>query len=73
MSAQERLDKIENLILITAGDVRVFNLMNFMGTHSEMQHIENLLGDMLDQVLELKKELGLTSNLSNVEEEVQHE
>ena len=63
MNSQERLDKIENLILSTAGSIR----MN-LGIHPEVQAIENLLGDILDQVLELKKELGCTSTLSIAEE-----
>jgi hypothetical protein len=68
MSAQERLDTIEDLILHTAGTVRVFNVVNFRGTHPKVKAIEDLLGDTLQEVLELKKELGLTSNLSIVEE-----
>jgi hypothetical protein len=67
MSNQDRLDKLENLIVSAGGNVKLFNLMEFGGGSIELQQIENLLGDMIAEVLALKKELGCTSTLSIVE------
>ena len=69
MSHQERLDKLENLILSVGGNVRVFNLMEFSGQSIDLQQIEDLLGDVISEVLALKKDLGCTSKLSIVEPE----
>ncbi len=68
MSSQEHLDKLENMILSAAGTSKVFNLLMFNGNSAELTQIDTLLGNMLEQVLELKKELGRTSNLSNVKD-----
>lgn len=69
MSHQERLDKLENLILSAGGNVKVFNLMQFANSSQELQQIENLLGEMIAEVLALKKDLGCTSTLSLVDRE----
>jgi hypothetical protein len=66
MEHQERLDKLENMILSAGGTAKVFNLVGFAGSSQELHQIENLLGNMLEQVLALKKELGCTSNLNIV-------
>ncbi len=71
MNHQERLDKLENLILSAGGGVKIFNLMSFQGNSQELTQIEYLLGEALEQVLELKKDLGCTSTLSIVEKEAQ--
>ncbi len=55
MSNQERLEKLQNLILSAGGVVKVFNLMQFDGQSQELLQIEDLLGDMLAEVQELKK------------------
>ena len=68
MSAQERLDKLENMVLSTGGFVKVYNILNFGGKSLELKQVEDDLGAMIEQVLELKKELGCTSNLSMVQE-----
>lgn len=64
MSNQERLDKLENMILSAGGTAKVFNLLMFHGNSQELIQIDNLLGDMIAEVLELKKELGCTSTLT---------
>ena len=69
MSTQERLDKLESLILQAGGNVKVFNLMQFGNSSKSLKQIENLLGDMIAEVLALKKDLGCTSTLSIVEPE----
>jgi hypothetical protein len=61
MSVQERLDKLENLILSTAGNIKVFNIMKFGGGSNELAQVDILLGDMLEQVFALKEELDLAS------------
>jgi len=69
MSNQERLDKLENLILSAGGNTKVFNLMGFQGNSQELAQIEYLLGEAIAQVLALKKDLGCTSTLSIVGKE----
>jgi len=69
MNNQERLDKLENLILSAGGGVKIFNLMQFGGSSQELQQVENLLGEMIAEVIALKKDLGCTSTLSIVEKE----
>jgi len=69
MPNQERLDKLENLILSVAGTIKVFNIMEYGGGSNELAQVDVLLGDMIEQVLALKKELGCTSALSMVKEE----
>src|SRR5580704_12755863 len=64
MSAQEQLDKLENMVLSTGGFVKVYNMLNFAGKSLELKQIEDDLGAMIEQVLDLKKELGCTSNLT---------
>jgi hypothetical protein len=58
MSTQERLDKLENLIVSTASTIKVFNIMKCGGGSNELAQVDTLLGDMLEQVLALKEELG---------------
>ncbi len=55
MSNQERLEKLQNLILSAGGVVKVFNLMQFGNQSQELLQIEDLLGEMLAEVQELKK------------------
>ncbi len=69
MSNQERLDVLETLLLSAGGILKIFNLMQFGGGSQELQTIENYLGDSLEQVLELKKDLGCTSTLALVKKE----
>lgn len=68
MSNQERLDRLENMILSAAGTSKVFNMMMFNGRSAELIQIDDLLGGMLEQVLQLKKELGCSSALSIAQE-----
>ena len=67
MSNQERLDKLENLVLSAGGTAKLFNLLVFHGNSQELQQIEDLLGEMIAEVLALKKDLVCTSTLSIVE------
>jgi hypothetical protein len=69
MSTQERLDKIENLLVSAGGTGRVFNLMQFNNKSQQLEQILDLLGTALLEVLALKKELGCTSTLIVVEPE----
>lgn len=59
---QQRLDTIERLILITAGELRVRQIR---GSKQDI-YVEDKLGEMMNEVLELKKLLGVPSNLSIV-------
>lgn len=67
MNTAELLDKLEKEILYVAGDLKIHCLMGGDPTGALAQN-EDHLGEMLKCVLDLKKQLGVPSNLSIVEE-----
>lgn len=63
MTLQERLDKIEQGLIIVAGEIRRYTLVGHLSDEATLDK----LGETVDHVLEAKKALGLTSNLKKVE------
>jgi hypothetical protein len=62
---QELTDIIESRILYAAGDIKLASTL--LSTNSVKQSAENHLGDAISALLELKKELGLHTNLAKEE------
>lgn len=65
MDKAELLNQLEQTILIVAGDIRLHRMMS--GDTDALRQAEDHLGDMLKDVLELKKLEGVPSSLSIVE------
>jgi hypothetical protein len=58
---QELLDRMESKILIMAGNLKIFGMIH--GKPGAITECEDILGEVLDDLLELKKLEDVPSNL----------
>lgn len=69
MDKTELLNRLEQIILIVAGNIRIHRMMSGpSGDTKNLRDTENHLGAMLEAVLELKKLEGIPSSLSIIDE-----
>jgi hypothetical protein len=65
---QQDLDRVEDLLLILAGEVAIARMRARPIPPELGDSLQNHLGETLEVVLNVKKTLGLTSHLADIDE-----